>query len=165
MPNPRGGGSHIDIGFDHPANQGILRYLKGIDPGIRLPPSVSPGDVNNPYYTLGTHPDLVERLWDKLGSALPADCRWVVYGRPVLAHPQSGVIFAFATGSLVYGLRLPAAELVEAKRAGSKQVHTYSNGTKLHISDIGDEWAFGGWFPDEDRWCLAAYHYFAGGTL
>jgi hypothetical protein len=154
-------GDESHINFDHPANVGILRYLNSRDPDTRLPPSASPGSVPDPYYTLGTHPELVQRLWDELGAALPEKCGWVVYGRPVLAHPQSGIVFGFAGGSLVYALRLPEAELREATLAGSKRVHTYSNGTTLDVSEIGEEWTLGGWFADEERWCLAAYR-FAG---
>jgi hypothetical protein len=100
-------------------------------------------------------------LWDKLGKVLPEDCRWVVYGTPVLAHPKTGIIFAFAGGTLPYALRLPEPELGEAMRASDKRVHEYSSGSTLNLDDIGEEWVFGGWFADEERWCLAAYQ-FAG---
>src|SRR5690242_13496879 len=55
--------------------------------------------VADPRHGLGTHPDLVERLW-KLDAALPERCRWVVHGHPALVHPASGVVFGFAGGML-----------------------------------------------------------------
>src|SRR5437867_311947 len=39
--------------------------------------SQSLDSVADPRMRLGTHPDLVDRLW-QLNAALPADCRWVV---------------------------------------------------------------------------------------
>jgi hypothetical protein len=152
---------HID--FEHPVNARVLTLLRSRDPGTRLPPSAAPDEVTDPYYTLGTHPDLVERLWDKLGGILPVDCRWVVYGRPVLAHPQTGIIFGLASGTLVYALRLPELERAEAIANGSKRTHTYSNGSVLNVEEIGDEWVLGSWLSSEAAYCLAAYR-LAGDT-
>ena len=66
---------------DHPANAGLRRYL---EPRMRagVLPVISPDEVERPYETLGTHPDLVARLWDELGKALPEDCRGVFFGAP-----------------------------------------------------------------------------------
>src|ERR1700737_598622 len=83
--------------------------------GAPKPPSQSLASVANPLDGLGTHPDLVTRLW-KLNEALPEDCRWVVYGRPALVHPLSGTIFAYASGTLGYAIRLPEPCRGEADR-------------------------------------------------
>ena len=152
---------NLRVDFDHAANAGVLRYLKSRERFTRLAPSVSPESVADPYFTLGTHPDLVERLWDKLGKTLPEDCRWVVYGTPTLVHPKMGIVFGFAAGTLPYALRLPEPELREAKLASGKRVHEYAGGSTLDLDEIGEEWVFGGWFADEERWCGAAYR-FAG---
>ena len=80
-------------------------------------PACSPESVQDPYIHLGTHPELVSRLWDRITSALPVRCNWVVYGAPVLVRPDTGIIFAFAGGTSTYALRLPPkqrAELVDA---------------------------------------------------
>ena len=157
---------NLNVNFQHPANAGILRYLRSTisSSSIDLSQSGPPDSVADPYYNLGTHPELVERLWDELGARLPVDCRWVLYGTPVLLHPRSGIVFAFAGGTLTYALRLPEPELSEAILAGGgKRVHEYTDGSILNIEHIGAEWAFGGWFADEDRWCLAEYR-FAGDT-
>ena len=72
------------------------------------PPLGQPlGQVKDPLYGLGTHPDIVEQLW-RLDSGLPASCRWVVWGYPALAHPLSGVIFAVGFGTIGIAMRLPA---------------------------------------------------------
>ena len=128
--------------------------------------SASPGSVTDPYYNLGTHPDLVERLWDELTVKLPAECRWIVYGAPVLIHPSSGVIFAFAGGTHMYALRLPQKEREQALGAGAKRLYEYPaylglgiEVSTLDLDDIGEEWVFGGWFKGEEGWCLAAYQF------
>jgi hypothetical protein len=133
---------------------------------VRANASASPESVTNPYYNLGTHPDLVQRLWDELTVKLPAECRWIVYGAPVLVHPSSGIIFAFAGGTHTYALRLPAREREEALRAGAKRLHKYPaypdlgiEASTLDLDDIGKEWVFGGWFKGEEDWCLAAYQF------
>jgi hypothetical protein len=151
--------SHIEVNFEHPFNAGILRYLEHASRRAKSkkPPSLSPDSVDDPYYKLGTHPELVERLWDEITVKLPVDCRWVVYGVPTLVHPQSGIIFAFAGGTLTYALRLPERERQDALQAGAQRVHTYSNGSQLDLADIGPEWVFGWWLKGEDEWCLAAF--------
>ena len=49
--------------------------------------------VSDPWYGLGTHPDVVEALWD-MDDSLPQRCRWVFWGGPALVHPETGVVFA-----------------------------------------------------------------------
>ena len=152
----------IKVNFEHPMNAGILQYLERIKwaKSNRLP-SISPESVDDPYINLGTHPELVTRLWDEITVKLPEDCRWVVYDSPTLVHPQAGIIFAFAGGTHMYALRLPGRERQNALRVGSGRVHKYSDGSKLDLSDIGQEWVFGKWLKEEDQWCLAAYLYVA----
>ena len=147
----------MKIDWDHPDNAGVLRHLaRGWD-GKQIGPSVSPADVADPYMTLGTHPDLVQRLWDELGARLPEPCRWVVYGRPALVHPRTGLVFGFAGGTHTYGLRLPAAERAEAMRAGARREHTYSDGSRLDAEVLGAGWVLGGCLRPEPEWCLVAY--------
>src|SRR5260370_20155456 len=72
----------------HPANAGLLRYF-GSHSGLAGSrwadnPSCSPDTVEQPFLRLGTHPEVVERLWKTLAAALPIECNWVVYGNPVL---------------------------------------------------------------------------------
>jgi hypothetical protein len=103
-----GGGHHhdrtgrdleLEVSFSSPTNSRIVRYLEARARSpravsvARTMPSVSPESLTDPYHDLGTHPDVVERLWDELTVRLPARCRWVVYGAPVLVRPSSGVIF------------------------------------------------------------------------
>src|SRR6476469_2042727 len=110
---------HIDVDFTNPANAGILRHLQR-GPSCSVAHDLaacSPESVDDPYMNLGTHPDLMSRLWDEITTALPVRCNWVVYGAPVLVRPDTGIIFAFAGGTHTYALRLPPeqrAELIAA---------------------------------------------------
>jgi len=130
--------------------------------------STSPESIDDPYYSLGAHPDLLSWFWGELTAKLPVKCRWVVYGSPVLVHPVAGVIFGFAGGTHAYALRLPPDEHVLALKAGCKRAWNYPAYPQLNIAastldlnDIGAEWVFGQFQARERDWCLAAYE-FAG---
>jgi hypothetical protein len=151
----------LQVDFKHPANAGILRYLRRAHPlsvarGIT---SCSPASISDPYYHLSTHPDLVERFWDQITVRLPVSCRWVVYGIPTLVHPNTGIIFGFAGGTLVYALRLSPVIRQTALDAGAPMLHSFSDRTVLDLSRIGADWVFGAWLPGEEDWCLAGYEY------
>ena len=108
------------VNFGHPANRGIIAYLSADTrqkPDTK--PQASPADIKDPYYNLGTHPEIVERLWDDLAGVLSKNCRWILYGTPVLVHHASGVVFGFAGGSQTYALRLPPPERAIAIAAGA----------------------------------------------
>ena len=153
------------VNLGHPANRRIIAYLSADTrqkPGAA--PQASPADIKDPYYNLGTHPEIVERLWDELGGALPKNCRWVLYGTPVLVHHASGVVFGFAGGSSTYALRLPPAERASAIAAGAETIHHYPayaelniEASSLDLARFGPEWVFGRWFKDEATWCRAAF--------
>ena len=158
------------VNFGHPANRGIIAYLSAdTRQKIDARAQASPADITDPYYNLGTHPDIVERLWDDLGGVLPKNCRWVLYGAPVLVHHASGVVFGFAGGSLTYALRLPPAERALAIAAGADTIHHYPAyaelniaASKLDLARFGPEWVFGRWLKGEEDWCRAAFD--AAGT-
>lgn len=163
-------GQIIKVDFGHPANAGILHYLKEMQEetaSLKLPPSLSPVDVKDPHYNLGTHPDVVSRLWNEIPKDLPERCEWVVYGSPVLVQPEIGVIFGVGLGT-TYALRLPEPARSEAVNKGAKTIWTYNDAwrkelgpehnTVLDLAIWGPGWVFGKWLSDESRWCLAAYH-------
>lgn len=146
--------------LENPRNAALCRYLAATR-GPTTPPVARPDEITDPYYSLGTHPDLVERLWDQLGRGLPLDCRGALYRTPVLIRPDTGTVFAFATGTHTYALRLPAIEREEASGRGATGVKTSLRGPGLDLDELGPEWVFGGWLEGEEAWCLAAYR-FAG---
>lgn len=147
----------------NPRNAGLRRHFHGRHGGRALPAVAAPQAVRDPYYTLGTHPDLVARLWDELGGTLPTDCRVVFCGTPALAHPQTGTVFGFAGGTQTYALRLPEPQREDAIRRGAGRTKHYPSGRSLDLAAFGPEWVFCGWFDEERAWCLAAYE-LAGAT-
>jgi len=147
----------IDLVVRHPANAALVRYFAPRYERKPLKPVSRPEDVKDPYYGLGTHPDLVARLWDELGKALAVDCRAVFYGNPALIHPTSGVVFGFAGGTHTYALRLPETERAEALHAGATRVMTYPRSPALDVGHFGEEWVLCRWFAQEEAWCRAAF--------
>jgi hypothetical protein len=123
-----------------------------VKPFRRVPRIHGPNGL--PESFLKGHPDSSDRLW-KLASALPEDCRFYVYGAPALVHPKSGVIFAFVDG-IHYCLRLPNEVRFEAITAGawtSNPRLTWTNTNR----DLGLDWVFGTWKPEEFKWIQKAY--------
>jgi len=148
------------VDLKHPANAPLLAHFRSS--GKRsAKPSLSPDRAST--WRLGTHPDLVEHLWFKVTAKLPDTCHWVCYGRPVLAHPATLVIFGLAGGTNTLALRLPdearqrAAELPDC---GPEREYP---DTTIYASDFGDDWIIMDcWGRKLTGWCKLAYEY-AGG--
>lgn len=104
----------------------------------RAPPPLSQSldDVPHPFFELGVHPDIVEQLW-RLDRSLPLSSRWIVWGHPALVHPQTGVIFAVAIGTLGIVARLPPV-----LREGLAVTHPLNFGETFDVSSAGQEWRF-----------------------
>ena len=146
--------------IDLPENAGLRRRF---EPGLEksgFPALTTPDQVARPYEALGTHPDLVARLWDELQAKLPEDCRVVFYRVPALMHPATGIVFGFAGGTHTYALRLPEPERSEALRAGATRIKHYPvRQPGFNLDEVGPEWVFCGWMKGEVDWCLAAYRH------
>ena len=150
-----------------PPNAGILRHLQAGAQHANFPPAARRLAAAGPMpKTYGTHPDIADHVWHVLSKKLPESCAWVVYGRPVLIRPSSGVIFAFGGGTHTYALRLPAAVRDEAIKAGATRVYHYRaypalqiEASTLDLAEIGDEWVFSHFLKGEEDWCLAAYEF------
>ena len=147
-----------------PANAGLRRYREPRHQKSGLAAVAFPETVERPYDTLGTHPDLVARLWDELGKVLPVDCRAIFSGCPALIHPETGIVFGFAGGTHTYALRLPEAERLRALQVGVPRVKHHPDQPPLDLNHIGPEWVFCGWYRDEEAWCRAAYDYASRAT-
>jgi hypothetical protein len=133
-------------------NQGILRYLNW-DPQNHQPLVASPESVKDPYSGQGGYPDIVLRVWNELGGSLPLDCRYLVYGSPVLDHQADGVILAVCNGT-EYNLRLTPANILEAMANGIRTTTRWSDDREMDARpELGEGWIFGGWSQDEIRWC------------
>jgi hypothetical protein len=141
----------------HVMNEGIVRYLERKSGSPSLPDVRPPRDNQRDYWECGAHPDIVERVWDQLGKALPVECRQVILGSPTLVHPDSGVILAIAIGTQ-YGLRLPSRVSLEPVAAGMRTKTVWSGGSQMDIQqEFGTDWVFGTWSSDEEAWCLEVF--------
>lgn len=150
------------LATDHPSNRGVIQYL--CREGKSKKPLVEPATNSEPGWNTGSHPDVVEYLWESVGQQLPVDCRALVCGTPALVAPVSGVIFAAALGT-EYGLRLPPAEFDLARTAGAEIVHDYRTvAVRLDLQQtFGAGWIFGLFDRREREWCLAALRYTEAG--
>jgi hypothetical protein len=138
------------------ANRGALKYLRRGKKSQHIV-IAAPKSVPDPYQGQGSHPDIVQRVWDELGADLPSECRCLVYGTPALVHDRSGVIIAICNGTQ-YNLRLTADDLLEASAKGASTRIRWSDGTEMDsTSELGADWIFGGWFKDEERWYHDTY--------
>lgn len=144
------------------ANLPLLRHFSGRYSHLKgywaANPSCSPEEVG-PSPALGTRPDLVEWLWNDIHNKIPSSRRWVVMGTPVLTHPDSEIVFAFAAGAN-YALRLPPDTRRTAIAAGAN----WSTGTgsaTVDLSAIGEEWVFGMGQRDAEEWWQSAFEYSA----
>jgi hypothetical protein len=145
----------VHVSIHDPANAMVLAYL-GTSRGLQhLPVGQSPDEVDR--WHLGTHPDVVDRLWDVLNAALPEDGRCAIYGGPALVDPASGVVLAVGIGTQ-YAIRLQAADRAEALADGAEVIHTFatSGGTLDLVATLGADWVFGSFDAREPGWLAAA---------
>ena len=144
----------------HAANEKVVAHLTARDDPAPL--LAEPDSVEDPYYRLGSHPDIVERVWDELGALFPREARRIVCGTPGLVHPGSGVIFALAYGTR-YLLRLPGGLAEEAVRAGAVTFVRWTGGSETDARrSLGEDWVFGAWLKQEPEWVQQAYDIVGG---
>ena len=143
------------------SNQGILTFLKKGWNKYPKPVCCFPEDIKDPYSKLKTHPELVSWLWDTLHAKLSLNCKFILYGKPVLIHPKTFVIFGFGHGETACALRLPYDRIEDALELGMVEDVELKNGQKMYSEDIGDDWVFCGWNEDEVDWCLRSFEYAA----
>lgn len=140
---------------DDPRNRGVLDYLAARAPGSAV--LQRPEATLTPYLGSGSHPDIVERVWKGLSTALPEDCRAMVHGTPALVHPVSGLVLAVAIGTQ-YAVRLRAADLPAATARGAKTSTRWSGGGTFDVREaLGADWILGGWMPEEPTWVGACF--------
>lgn len=139
-------------------NERVTAYLRGRLKSEEL--IAPPESVADPYMRQGSHPDIVQRVWDQLGKALPVDCRCLVYGDPALVHPISGIILAFCFGTQ-YCLRLTPQRIEDALELGAKTYIKWSPGHSTDVAqEFGIDWVFGNWKKEELVWCREVYNAF-----
>ena len=139
---------------DHPANAGVVRSLCRKKAGAVS--IVAPDAGGGAYLWCGSHPEIVERVWDQLGRGMPPDSRRILCGDPVLVDPGTGVVLAVCYGTS-YCLRLPEGALPSALQAGCTTSHRWGDGKVTDLAlEFGPDWVFGRWAEGEAAWCHAA---------
>ena len=145
----------LAFNWHEPRNALAIAHLRTLGKEALFPPCMavleSPRD---PFLNLGSHPDVVERLWDEVGAQLPEEARAIVYGVPSLVAPDSGLLLAQAYGTQ-YILRIPLSEKAKALKAGAKTLMHWPAGRTSDLKqEYGDDWIFGFWSKEEPRWCV-----------
>ena len=149
--------SEMILDEQHDLNLRVIEYISKVKHRSSVVPLAAPDSVADPYMKEGSHPDVVERVWDVIGRSLPQDCRCLVYGTPALVHPHTGIIIAFCNGT-TYCLRLPEQLIDEALKAGARTYTKWTGGGDMDTQrDLGADWVFGWWLDDELDWCRQAY--------
>jgi hypothetical protein len=141
---------------DNAMNAGVLKYLSRGDRAQHA--VIAPHDsVAAAYVSQGSHPDIVQRVWDDLGGALPVKCQFLVYGTPALVHERSGIVLAICNGTQ-YNIRLTVQGFLEAITRGATTRTRWSSGQEMDsLAVLGPGWVFGGWFKEEEQWCRNTY--------
>lgn len=146
--------ARMNVIVDHPLNAGVVRSLGR--KALGAVSIVASDAVPNPYFRCGSHPEIVERVWDQLGRGLPPASRRILCGTPVLVHPATGVVLAVCYGTS-YCLRLSNGVMPVAVQAGYETSHRWGDGTVTDLSEeFGRDWVFGRWAKEETDWCRAA---------
>lgn len=128
------------------SNRAVVEFLSPLRP-----------PVQDPYTEAGCHPEAVERVWDRLGKALLLDCRALLGHRPVLAHPLTGAVLAFAYGT-AYAVLIPLDQVAATDAVGLRATRSWSDGEATDLSaEVGEGWRFGAWRDEEYDWCQQAY--------
>jgi len=139
---------------DRPENRGVLSHLERRNER-RRPLAAHPAAFDQPQLTLGSHPDVVERVWN--GLAPDVSWRVVVLGTPAVVDPDPGTVVAIAYGTS-YWLRLAADDIEAALASGARQQHRYGRTGPLvdAAASFGPTWILGSWNEHEPGWVLAA---------
>jgi hypothetical protein len=134
-------------------NRGVLDFLARRNER-RCPLAERPDAFDQPYLSLGSHPDVVERVWKELAP----DPAWrvVVLGTPGVVEPVAGTVLALALGTS-YWLRLAPGDLEPALSSGVTQEHVFGGGKRFDAAAVlGPAWVHGSWDEREPLWLVAA---------
>jgi hypothetical protein len=143
---------------NNPANHPVLDTLREAAEHAR--PLTPLSEAGDPYYEAGSHPDIVGFMWEKLSKKFPDESRCLVYGRPSVIQPMSGVVLAVGMGTS-YCLRILAESVADAAAIGSTPIHTWGNGDTTDLRQtFGENWVFGSFGDEPLSWFRAAYHHF-----
>lgn len=135
----------------HPANAPLLRYLarktahsrvEMFDPGRRA------GESD---YWSGSDPEIVERVWGRLGRERIAG-RCLVAGNPALADPASGDRPGVRLRDQLHRSN-PSRGDGEATQLGYESSRQFTARTRVDLAtEVEPSWVFGRWLDFEFDW-------------
>lgn len=107
------------------------------------------------YWESGCHPEIVERVWDKLGTA---DTRFLpayIYGRPCLVDNSRRLIVAICFGT-EYIIRINDKFACHAVNSGFERIKKWSSGDQTDLTRaLGKNWFFGKFETMEVGWMVS----------
>ena len=138
--------------LETPRNTGVLRYLESRN-DQHAPLIAEPTQNPDPYWYSGSHPEIVQRVWDGLGTVLPGTSRCMLYGTPALVSAHTGMVMAVALGTQ-YALRLSPERVEQALQRGARTSIRQASGAHWDIrQNFGPDWVFGTFEQIEAEWC------------
>lgn len=139
-------------------NRGVLSHLLR---NASKPVVTDPEGHPDPYERAGSHPDVVIRIWDELGTSARGLRRCLLSGTPALFQPRSGLVFVVALGTS-YALRLSPQSVLFATQSGAETKHHFR--TADFVLDLretfGPDWVFGSWHKLEADWLTQSVEFF-----
>ena len=106
-------------------------------------------------------------VWEFLQSALPLDCRCLLYGRAALVVPKSGTILAVVRET-ADALRVPPQQLETALQSPKMQQYLKFFFRKRDVDllpQMGRTWIYGLASEQEKKWCREMYDTVEGSAI
>ena len=154
----------MQVDSNHPANHPALNFFSVTDWGnveIHRLADIPAEHIREAYWECGSHPEIVERVWDALGAELNDNCCLLVHGVNCIVHDQSGVLLAVSMGTQ-YVVRVTDADLPAAIDAGLKRTCDWGGTDHTNLeTEFGPNWLFGGWDATELIWIRNVYSQFS----
>lgn len=120
-------------------------------------PEIAHTDIGEVYLRRGSHPEVVERVWDQLGASLPDRCCSIVHGTICLLHDQTSLLLAICMGT-EYAIRVPTNVVDHARAQGLVQTCDWTGGGHTNLGEeLGSNWFFGQFNKHESAWVELAY--------
>jgi hypothetical protein len=143
----------------NPANHPVLDTLRDAAPNARpLTPVAEAGDA---YYEAGCHPEIVGHMWEVVSKKFPDESRCLVYGRPSLIQPVSGVILVVGMGTQ-YCQRILPESMADAGAVGCTPTHRWGEGDTTDLREsFGENWVFASYADETITWFRAAYRHYS----
>ncbi|MEQ8855975.1 hypothetical protein [Gimesia sp.] len=151
---------HVDT--SNPVNWPVLSYFDINKPDDEIEiyrvSDIPKELMEEAYFGCGSHPEIVGRVWDKLGQKIPDEACCLLNGHNCLLHDQTGIILAVCMGTQ-YSLRITDNSIEDAIGEGLSQECNWGGSgdfTDLRM-EFGTNWFFGSFADQEIKWIQESY--------